>query len=271
MPKSGKISGPSSGRNLGHSCEQAPRPSPIERDTARPRAITPLIARQHPADAETARPRFRAVTPIAACRDRSDDGRRQISIWAGAAKGSALPIAILLLVMLMIVPVPAMVLDIGFIANIMISLAVLMVALNAAKPLDFSAFPTVLLFATLFRLALNVASTRVVLVDGHHRRSRGGACHRSVRRVPDRRRLYRRAVRLCGADDHQSGGDHQGRGPRVRGVGALHARCLARQADGDRRRSQRRAGHPRRSQGTAAGSRDRGRFLRLDGRRHPSS
>src|SRR3546814_5110834 len=49
----------------------------------------------------------------------------------------------------------------------MISLAVLMVALNAAKPLDFSSFPTVLLFATLLRLALNVASTRVVLVSGH--------------------------------------------------------------------------------------------------------
>src|SRR3546814_11251308 len=50
----------------------------------------------------------------------------------------------------------------------MCSLAVLMVALNAAKPLDFSSFPTVLLFATLLRLSLNVASTRVVLVAGHH-------------------------------------------------------------------------------------------------------
>src|SRR3546814_1106426 len=49
----------------------------------------------------------------------------------------------------------------------MISLAILMVALSASKPLDFSAFPTVLLLATLFRLALNVASTRVVLVHGH--------------------------------------------------------------------------------------------------------
>ena len=55
----------------------------------------------------------------------------------------------------------------GFVTNIMISLAVLMVALNAAKPLDFSSFPTVLLFATLLRLGLNVASTRVVLVNGH--------------------------------------------------------------------------------------------------------
>ena len=70
-------------------------------------------------------------------------------------------------VLFMMVPVPAIMLDIGFITNIMISLAVLMVALNAAKPLDFSSFPTVLLFATLLRLALNVASTRVVLVSGH--------------------------------------------------------------------------------------------------------
>jgi len=88
-------------------------------------------------------------------------------LWLDAGRGAILPLATLALVGLMIVPVPAAVLDIGFIANIMISLAVLMVALNAAKPLDFSSFPTVLLFATLFRLSLNVASTRVVLVDGH--------------------------------------------------------------------------------------------------------
>jgi flagellar biosynthesis protein FlhA len=88
-------------------------------------------------------------------------------IWADASRGAILPIATLVLVALMLVPVPATMLDIGFVANIMISLAVLMVALNAAKPLDFSSFPTVLLFATLMRLALNVASTRVVLVSGH--------------------------------------------------------------------------------------------------------
>jgi flagellar biosynthesis protein FlhA len=88
-------------------------------------------------------------------------------LWMSSAKGAILPLATLVLVALMIVPVPSFVLDIGFITNIMISLAVLMVALNAEKPLDFSAFPTVLLFATLLRLALNVASTRVVLVDGH--------------------------------------------------------------------------------------------------------
>ncbi|WP_114954177.1 flagellar biosynthesis protein FlhA [Sphingosinicella terrae] len=89
------------------------------------------------------------------------------TVWISSAKGAVLPIATLLLVMLMVVPVPALLLDIGFITNIMISLAVLMVALNVARPLDFSSFPTVLLFATLLRLALNVASTRVVLVSGH--------------------------------------------------------------------------------------------------------
>jgi flagellar biosynthesis protein FlhA len=87
------------------------------------------------------------------------------------SRGAILPLTTLLLVVFLILPVPAVVLDIGFIFNIMISLAVLMVALNVTKPLDFSSFPTVLLFATLLRLGLNVASTRVVLVNGHE----GGA------------------------------------------------------------------------------------------------
>ncbi|HEX7853618.1 MAG TPA: flagellar biosynthesis protein FlhA [Sphingobium sp.] len=95
--------------------------------------------------------------------------RNQVNgkIWGNAAKGAILPIGILVLIMFMVVPVPSIVLDIGFVTNILVSLAVLMVALNAAKPLDFSSFPTVLLFTTLLRLSLNVASTRVVLVNGH--------------------------------------------------------------------------------------------------------
>jgi len=88
-------------------------------------------------------------------------------VWMDASRGAILPVASLMLVALMVVPMPAIMLDLGFITNIVISLAVLMVALNAAKPLDFSAFPTVLLFTTLLRLSLNVASTRVVLVHGH--------------------------------------------------------------------------------------------------------
>ena len=85
--------------------------------------------------------------------------------------GLALPAGILTLIALMIVPVPAVLLDVAFVLNIALSVAILMAAMNAAKPLDFSSFPSVLLFATLLRLALNVASTRVVLVHGHE----GGA------------------------------------------------------------------------------------------------
>ena len=83
----------------------------------------------------------------------------------------ALPAGILTLVGLMVVPTPALLLDVFFVLNIALSVAILMAAMNAEKPLDFSSFPSVLLFATLLRLSLNVASTRVVLVNGHE----GGA------------------------------------------------------------------------------------------------
>jgi flagellar biosynthesis protein FlhA len=85
----------------------------------------------------------------------------------GSLGNAWMPIGMLCLVALMVVPVPPVILDLGFTINIMASLAVLMVALSVARPLDFSAFPTVLLLCTLFRLALNVASTRVVLLEGH--------------------------------------------------------------------------------------------------------
>ncbi|MCM0033675.1 flagellar biosynthesis protein FlhA [Sandarakinorhabdus limnophila] len=84
-----------------------------------------------------------------------------------SARTTLLPAAILILVALMVVPLPAILLDLFFITNIAVALIVLMVAINIRQPLDFSAFPTVLLYATLLRLALNVASTRVVLVHGH--------------------------------------------------------------------------------------------------------
>ncbi len=90
------------------------------------------------------------------------------------ASALALPGGILALIVLMIVPVPAFLLDISFVINIALSVAILMAAMNATKVLDFSAFPTVLLFATLLRLALNVASTRVVLVHGHEGEAAAG-------------------------------------------------------------------------------------------------
>ncbi len=82
---------------------------------------------------------------------------------------------ILVLFVLMVLPIPTLLLDILLVFNIAMSVAILMVALNSRKPLDFSAFPTVLLFATLLRLALNVASTRIVLVNGHEGGAAAGA------------------------------------------------------------------------------------------------
>ncbi|EDL49950.1 flagellar biosynthesis protein FlhA [Erythrobacter sp. SD-21] len=85
--------------------------------------------------------------------------------------GLALPFGILTIILLMVMPIPAILLDVFLVMNIALSVSVLMAAMNAQKPLDFSSFPSVLLFATLLRLALNVASTRIVLLNGHE----GGA------------------------------------------------------------------------------------------------
>ena len=82
-------------------------------------------------------------------------------------KSLALPIGILVLIVMMVIPLPSYLLDVFFTSNILLSLLILMVALHTFRPLDFSSFPTVLLFATILRLGLNVASTRIVLSQGH--------------------------------------------------------------------------------------------------------
>ena len=80
---------------------------------------------------------------------------------------AVLPLGILFIVAMMILPLPTILLDIFFSINILLSLLVLMVAIHTFRPLDFSSFPTLLLVATVLRLALNVASTRIVLAEGH--------------------------------------------------------------------------------------------------------
>jgi len=79
----------------------------------------------------------------------------------------AAPVLILMILAMMVLPLPAFVLDLFFTFNIAISVLVLLVAVNTQKTLDFSVFPTVLLVTTLMRLSLNVASTRVVMLEGH--------------------------------------------------------------------------------------------------------
>jgi len=77
------------------------------------------------------------------------------------------PLVIVMILAMMVLPLPPFVLDLLFTFNIALGIIVLLTAMYAVKPLDFAAFPTVLLLTTLFRLSLNVASTRVVLLHGH--------------------------------------------------------------------------------------------------------
>ena len=92
--------------------------------------------------------------------------------WAGALRNTAimsagLPLVVLAMLAMIVLPMPPLVLDALFTFNICISLVVILAVVYVMRPLDLAAFPTVLLLATLLRLALNVASTRVVLLNGH--------------------------------------------------------------------------------------------------------
>src|SRR5579864_2341853 len=78
----------------------------------------------------------------------------------------ALPMAVLGIVMAMITPLPPFLLDILISANITLSVIVLLVSLYITRPVDFSVFPTTLLLMTLFRLALNISSARLILLNG---------------------------------------------------------------------------------------------------------
>jgi len=81
--------------------------------------------------------------------------------------GLGIPALVLMIMGMLVVPLPPLLLDFLFTFNIVASLVIIMIAIGTRSPLDFSAFPSVLLFATMLRLALNVASTRVILVHGH--------------------------------------------------------------------------------------------------------
>ena len=139
----------------------------------------------------------------------------------------------------MLVPMPPFFLDVLLTLNITVSLLIVMTVLNTARPMDFSTFPSVLLFTALFRLSLNVASTRLILVDG------------------DAGNIIETFGKFVIGGDYVVGvviflilviiqfvviTKGQNRISEV--ARALHPRRVARQADGDRRRPQRRASSP---------------------------
>jgi len=90
------------------------------------------------------------------------------NITGALRNGVGAPVILVLILSLVIVPMPPMALDLFFTFNIAISLSVLMVVIYSPRPMDFSAFPSVLLITTLFRLGLNIASTRVILLEGQN-------------------------------------------------------------------------------------------------------
>jgi len=81
--------------------------------------------------------------------------------------GLGIPLLVLLILSMLILPLPPFLLDFLFTFNILLGVVIIMIAINSTKPLDFSSFPAILLLATMLRLGLNVASTRLVLVEGH--------------------------------------------------------------------------------------------------------
>jgi flagellar biosynthesis protein FlhA len=85
----------------------------------------------------------------------------------GVVQGASAPLLVVAILAMMVLPLPPLLLDAFFTINIAVALMVMMVAAYMVRPLDFSAFPSVLLLTTLMRLSLNVASTRVVLLEGH--------------------------------------------------------------------------------------------------------
>ncbi|MCB1745010.1 MAG: FHIPEP family type III secretion protein, partial [Gammaproteobacteria bacterium] len=88
--------------------------------------------------------------------------------------GLAAPLLVVVMLGMLLLPLPPLALDVLFTFNISLSLVVLLVAIYTLRPLNFAVFPTVLLIATMLRLALNVASTRVMLVEGHTGKASAG-------------------------------------------------------------------------------------------------
>ena len=85
----------------------------------------------------------------------------------GAMREMAVPVAVLAIVMALITPLPGFLLDLLIVSDILMSVTVLMVALYLVRPVEFTSFPTTLLLLTLFRLALNISSSRLILLNGN--------------------------------------------------------------------------------------------------------
>ncbi len=171
-------------------------------------------------------------------------------------------VGVVMVVTMLVVPLPPALLDLLITLNISAALTVVATTMYLGKALDFASFPSLLLLTTMFRLAINVSVTRLILTTGSAGSVVqsfgafvvGGNVVVGLVDLPDPRRdpVRRR---------------HERRRAGRRGRGSLHARRDAGQADGDRRGPQRRSDHRRPGARPPIGDRSRGRLLRRDGRR----
>ena len=157
-----------------------------------------------------------------------------------ASANSAVPIAVLLIVIALITPLPSFMLDFLIVLDLMMSVIVMMVAMYIGRPVEFSVFPTVLLLLTLFRLALNVSSSRLILLNGNTGTSAAGHVIEAFGSFVVGGNYIIGAVIFLRSDRHSVRGHQPRFGAHFRSHRALHFGCHARQTDVDRRRLERR-------------------------------
>ena len=138
------------------------------------------------------------------------------------------PLVILCILAMVILPLPPALLDILFTFNIVLAVMVLLVAVSAKRPLEFSLFPTILLITTLMRLTLNVASTRVVLLHGHLGAGAAGKVIESFGQVVIGGNFVVGFVVFTDAVDNQLYCRHQRGRAYFRGFSPLYPGCDAR-------------------------------------------
>ena len=147
-------------------------------------------------------------------------GQRAEMVLAGGLFG---------LVGILLIPMPGPILDMLLALNLAMTVLLLLITLGAKQPLDFSVFPSVLLLSTLFRLTLNVSTTRSILLHGE-----AGAIVRAFGDYVVQGNLLVGLVVFGIPRGHPVRGRHERRGPHLRSCSTLHPGCNAGQADGDR-------------------------------------
>ncbi len=146
----------------------------------------------------------------------------------------ALALGVIFILVVLIMPMPAIMLDMLLAISIVFSVLIMMTTLFIRTPLEFSAFPTVLLIAAMMRLALNLASTRLILANGHLGTDAAGNVIEAFGNFVMQGNFVIGDHRFRHSDHCELHRDHQGLRQDRRGCGSLHLGCDARQTNGHR-------------------------------------